>query len=152
MATITDVGLLVEQTIEHLASAKGPAEGWTPVQVLDHLSQVHTGVLLGLRSQVEMPRRHVGLALRRRIVNFLMLSAIPVPARGALPACPENADFEAAAAKLRKLQAKLEKRIDEGVQDSWVCFVHPVGGPLNLNETLAFVHAHLMYHCKRAGK
>ncbi len=152
MSSASEVGELVRLNIERLGAAKGPFSGWTPVQTLDHLSQVHRLVLLGLLAKEAMPRRPFYLAVRRRVVNFVMANAIPVSARGALPSCAADADFEVAATEFLKLQEKLEKRVAEVGDPSIMVMKHPVGGALNLGETLDFVHAHLVYHLKRAGK
>ena len=152
MATVAQVGALVESTINRLRGNQGPFSDWTPVQTLDHLAQVHRLVLLGLRAKEPMPQRPFFLTVRRRVVNIVMSNAIPVSARGALPTCAADADFESMSAELLKLQAKLEKRSGEGIDPSWMVMRHPVGGPLNFDETIAFVEAHLIYHFKRAGK
>lgn len=99
-----------------------------------------------------MPKRGSLFGFRRQVVKFILTNAIPVPAKGAYPTCSPDADFEEMASELRKLQGKLEKRVADGIDPNAVVMMHPVAGPLNLEETLEIVHAHLMYHYKRAGK
>ncbi len=154
MATVQQVGEAVERVISALAAAGQPSKksAWSPVQTLDHLVQVHRGVVLGLRAKAPLPKRAPYYAIRRRMVGFVLRNAIPVPAKGGYPTVATDADFEAMAGDLRKLQEKLENRAAEGVPTDQMVMNHPVAGPLNFDETMAITHAHLTYHVKRAGK
>ena len=153
--TVKDVGTAVEQVISDLGRFVGqPVKpgAWTPVQSLDHLVQVHRGVVLGLRAKEALPKRAPHFAIRRQMVGLILRNAIPVPAKGGYPTCDPDADFEAMASDFRKLQEKLENRATEGVPSDQLVMNHPVAGPLSFDETMTIVHAHLVYHIKRAGK
>jgi hypothetical protein len=152
---VAQVGQAVDGVIAALESFAGqPAKGgaWTAVQTLDHLIQVHRGVVLGLRAKEPLPRRAPFFLVRRTMVGFVLRNAIPVPAKGAQLSCPAEADFASMAGDLQKLQTKLELRASEGIPPDQLVMNHPVAGPLNFDETMAIVHAHLVYHIKRAGK
>lgn len=150
---------LVGQAVEDVITALRPIVGqplkpgvWTPVQTLDHLIQVHRGVVLGLRAKEALPKRAPYFVIRRTMVGMILRNAIPVPAKGGLPTCDPNADFETKADELRQLQSKIESRATEDFPPNCVVMKHPIAGPLNLPETLAIVHAHLTYHLKRSSK
>jgi hypothetical protein len=153
--TVKDVETAVEQVISELGRFVGqPVKpgAWTPVQTLDHLVQVHRGVVLGLRAKEALPKRAPHFAIRRQMVGLILRNAIPVPAKGGYPTCDPDADFETMASDFRKLQEKLENRATEGVPNDQLVMNHPVAGPLSFDETMTIVHAHLVYHIKRAGK
>ncbi len=153
--TVEHVGQAVEEVITRLRECVGGASrpsAWTPVQTLDHLIQVHRGVVLGLRAKEALPKRAIYFAIRRQMVGLILRNAIPVPAKGGYPTCDPDADFESMANDFLKLQEKLENRAAEGVASDQLVMNHPVAGPLNFNETMTIVHAHLVYHIKRAGK
>ena len=155
MATAKEVGAAVDQLISALSTyVDQPVHqgAWTPVQTLDHLIQVHRGVVLGLRAKEALPKRAPYFAIRRRMVRVILSNAIPVPAKGGYPTCAPDADFQAMASDLRKLQEKLENRAADGIPGDQLVMNHPVAGPLNFDETMTIVHAHLTYHIKRAGK
>lgn len=153
--TVEQVGQAVEEVIARLRKCVGDAtrpSAWTPVQTLDHLIQVHRGVVLSLRAKEALPKRAPYFAIRRQMVGLILRNAIPVPAKGGYPTCAPDADFEAMAGDLLKLQQKLENRVAEGVPSEQLVMNHPVAGPLNFDETMTIIHAHLVYHIKRAGK
>ena len=155
LVTVEQVGQAVEEVIARLRKCVGDAtrpSAWTPVQTLDHLIQVHRGVVLSLRAKEALPKRAPYFAIRRQMVGLILRNAIPVPAKGGYPTCAPDADFEAMASDLLKLQQKLENRAAEGVPSEQLVMNHPVAGPLRFDETMTIVHAHLVYHIKRAGK
>lgn len=155
VTTIETVGQRVEEVIAALQahSSTAPKSGtWSSVQTLDHLIQVHRGLLLGLRTKETLPKRPFYFTIRRNMVELILSNAITVPAKGALPSCPADADFETFAQDFRKLHEKLVKRVTEGVDENLLVMNHPVAGPLNINEALKITEAHLVYHTKRAGR
>jgi Protein of unknown function (DUF1569) len=126
---------------------------WSGAEILDHLSQVHLGVMRGLKASNPMPKRGLRGKIVLRAVTKVLQRGVKVPAKGAYPTTDPNADVAEMLVTLTRLQEKLAKTcLAPGFNGEELGFTHPVAGPLNKIETLAFIRDHIRYHIVQVNR
>jgi hypothetical protein len=124
---------------------------WTPAQVTDHLTQVHLGLLKGLKKGAPLPKRPFYLHIRRRMVSLVMVLGVPIPSKGGNPNVEPTAELEPLLNSLSRVQGMVEEAFAKAYPHS-IGFQHPVAGPLTPSEALIITRDHIRYHIKRLGK
>lgn len=147
------------ETLDGMNPAKtceplGPDE-WSLAQVIEHLMIVERGMLVGLaRAKEPMPAPDAATMSRRQEYRELLASGTryDVPSPAALPG--EMPDPSALGPDWDRVRQKMSARIESGglPGPDILVFDHPVGGPMNAEESIAFLADHLMYHKLRVSE
>ena len=120
------------------------ANAWNALQVTAHLVTVERGLL-------DIPAERRGSRTwRSSLIHAVMLGGlilpirIGVPAPGARPA--DTPDLQTLHARWREARELLRGRL-EALEDDRISFSrHPLSGPMNAHQTIAFYRAHLHHH------
>jgi hypothetical protein len=146
-ANITELSEALMANPMGFNQAAQKAGEWTGAEVLDHLCQVHLGVMRGIKAKIPMPKRGFRAKIVLRSMTKIMQRGVKIPAKGAMPTTDPNADIAELLTTLNRLQEKLAKTCEAGdFNGSEMGFTHPVAGPLTKLETLCFIRDHIRYH------
>lgn len=142
------LGTLEEMNPAQTCEPLGPDE-WSLAQVIEHLLIVERGMLVGLARAKDPMRPMDAQAIARRQEYRELLESgtrYDVPSPAALPA--EMPDPSALGPDWDRVRQKMSARIESGALPGpdVLVFDHPVGGPMNAEESIAFLADHLMYH------
>jgi len=129
-----------------LAERARTSDEWTAAQVADHLLRVHAGALKACSEWKPMPRRTPMLAVKRRVARWILRRGIRVPVKGAFPEVPKDAELAPLLDRIAQLHRALKKKLSRVDDLTLRMLVHPVAGPLSVEETMDFVSNHLEYH------
>ncbi len=129
-----------------LAERARASDEWTAAQVADHLLRVHAGALKACSEWKPMPRRAPSLAMKRRIVRWILRRGIRVPVKGAFPEVAPDAELAPLLERIAQLHRTLKKKLSRADDLTLQMLIHPVAGPLSVEESVDFVSGHLEYH------
>lgn len=146
-ANIAELGEILASNQAAFNEAAKKVGEWTGAEVLDHLCQVHLGVMRGMKPKNPMPKRGFRAKIVLQVMTRIMQKGVKVPAKGAIPTTDPNADVTEMLVALNRLQEKLAKTCEgSDFNGSEMGFTHPVAGPLTKLETLCFIRDHIRYH------
>jgi|688.fasta_scaffold369827_1 hypothetical protein len=144
---ISEIGEILTSNQAAFNEAAKRAGEWTGAEILDHLCQVHMGVMRGIKAKTPMPKRGFRAKIVLRAMTKIMQRGVKVPAKGAIPTTDPNANIAELLTTLNRLQEKLAKTCEgSDFNGSEMGFTHPVAGPLTKLETLCFIRDHIRYH------
>ncbi|TVP42220.1 MAG: DinB family protein [Gemmatimonadales bacterium] len=143
----------VRASPQHIRTAQaGTGDGWTAVQVLQHLLLVESLVLSGLDRDAGNDRRRRRRTVRDRVggiavsLVFLLRIRVRMPTRRVDPVPPLS--FEEVEARWTTVGAELGLRLREAaaLAPERAVMRHPVSGPLSPPDTAAFLLKHMRHH------
>ena len=127
-----------------------PAEGWTALQVLDHLVRTEAGISAVARVRLAMPQRitvrdRVGFVFVERV--FRSRRRVKVPDSVANVITPgEGLELGEIATRWKEARENLADLVCEADGCRGGLFRHPIGGWMSFEQVLRFFSVHILHH------
>jgi uncharacterized damage-inducible protein DinB len=146
---------LAEKVGPEAAERRCEENEWSLAEVIEHLVIAERAVIAGIEAarDKKVPFQIPPLLLRREIVMLVLRNGIKVPAvKRAIP--ERKVALDSLINEWKELRERLRANLETRPAEDGIllAFSHPRAGKLSLNKSLQFVHAHLVYHHKRAQK
>ena len=136
-------------------NTKPQPDKWSIIQILCHLSLAERLSVDYLRKKMtktnELEKSGLGSAFKTWALKMLLRSRLKfkAPARSAV--LPDQQEFEVTRSDWDKVRQEI-REIIESFPDAMThlaVFRHPVAGPMNIHQTLAFLTEHFGHHARQ---
>ena len=129
---------------------------WSPLQVAHHLYLAEAASVAAMEKAAGRPSRRRGLVKRLGYFGVWVVLKLGLRVKNPAPAATPDADvdLEAVDRDWREVRARLAallERLGESGRHS-AAMMHPVAGPLDLEEALLFLGRHLDHHLRQIGR
>jgi hypothetical protein len=133
-----------------------PAPGkWSAAQILHHVVSSEGGSLQYIRKKTQtpdaVPRATLMCAVRTAVLAAALASPLKFKAPDVVANVPDKPPVDETLAQWSQIRDELEQMIGElpeGLLER-ALFRHPVGGRMNMSQTLDFMIAHLKRHSRQ---
>lgn len=133
-----------------------PAPGrWSAAQVLHHVSAAEAGSLAYIRKKMHapdaIPRAGLMCSVRTAVLAAALASPFRFKAPDVVANVPDNPPVDEVLEQWALIRVELREMIDTLPEElmARALFRHPVGGRMNMSQTLDFMIAHLKRHTKQ---
>lgn len=129
---------------------------WSPLQVTHHLYLAEAASVAAMEKVEGRPSRRRGLVARLGYLGVWVVLKLGVKVKNPAPAANPDADVDLAAVERDwrevrgRLQALLERLGESGAHSA--AMMHPIAGPLDVEETLLFLSRHLDHHLRQIDR